>query len=623
MPTPIVKIDGVTVEALIGTLSVSASIGNRAAMNVDIVSTSGAYRPVVGKAIELFESATKLWAGTVDEVEERSISEGQPTGRRYAVRGVSWEQYLDRRYCWNLAAGRPLRYSRNYEYTSDPATDLLTTTVAHGRVNGDKVRVRSHAAGNITVGLSATIEYFVIGVASTTTLKLSLTAGGAAVDITAIGYLEQVLITYRAGEIVALILTEAATSEPLGTTNIALGAVIDTIIFDSDMSCSSAILQLAEASNFAWWIDEERELYFQPRTFTAAPFSISDVSGNYRNFDVRRTREDKCNAALMRVDMEQIGYTSESFVGDGATTKWTLAAGVGEMIRITVNEEDKQFALWMVEQERQYYYELGGAVIRQDASQTTLTATQTLKVTYRKFGATTIYESDATDIAATALLEGNSGIYALPFERPGTGQVQAQNDGRAIIAARKANVAEITYETDQQVEPTCHTLRPGDLQTIANSYHAVTSASYLVRDVSITDVGGRWLKFKVKAIDATKYVGAVEFWKALAGGGGAGGGTAGFSGGATLGSGGGSTNREFTLVANTTIPSPYTPTEADFLTVYITQGAGPFTIAFSAAFYALTPTNLPAQNGQVTVFSFRGRSDNLWWPISAPMIIDI
>lgn len=81
------------------------------------------------------------------------------------------------------------------------------------------------------------------------------------------------------------------------------------------------------------------------------------------------------------------------------------------------------------------------------------------------------------------------------------------------------------------------------------------------------------------------------------------------------------TNMNVTLVANTTIASPYTPGESDFLTIFVTQGAGPYTIAFDATFAAGVNTNIPAENGVTTVFQFRGQSDNLWWLISAPVVL--
>lgn len=621
MPNPIVKIDGVAVEAMPGTLDMSYSLGQRAGLNVTVQSATGSYRPVVGKNIELFEGATKLWAGSVDEIEERSITEAAPTGRYYAIRAVSWEQYLDRRFCYSIANGRPLLYERNFEYAADPATDTLTCTVAHGLSNGDKVRVKCHVNGSLPGGLANTIEYFVVN-AGVTTLKLSLSAGGAAVDITSAGTLDQILVTNRAGLIVASLLVDAATSEPLGTSNIDLGAVVDTVIFDSSTSVSEAIASLADASGFVWWIDAERELYFKPRTFSTAPFSISATSGNYRNLRVRTTREDKCNAALVSVDMEQIGYQDESFAGNGSTVKWSLAYPVGQLVRIQVNGEDKDFAQWLTDSDRSYYYELGKNTIRQDADEAVLNSSQTLRVIYRKFGANTIHEKDTADITATATLEGNSGIYALPFDRLGIGQIQASAEGQALVAARKNNAVEISYETDQQVEATCHTLRPGQLQTISNSYFNVSSGTYLIREVTLRDVGGRWLQFGAKAIDTNRLGGAVEFWKAMAGGAASGGSTGAFVAGGSSSTGGGSTTLEITLTANTTIASPYVPTAADSLIVYVTQGAGPYTIAFDATFNTGVNTNIPAKSGAVTAFCFQGRSDGKWWAVSAPFSIN-
>ena len=587
MPNPIVKIDGTTVDAMPGTLDMSFSLGQRAGLNVTVKSDDGSYRPVVGKDIELFEGATKLWAGSVDEVDERSITEAAPTGRYYGIRAVSWEQYLDKRYCYNGSTGRPLIYERNFEYTADASTDTLTCTVAHSLSNGNRVRVKAHA-------------------------------NGAAVNLTDAGTLEQILVTNRAGLIVAALLTDGATSEPLGMTNIDLGAVIDTVIFDAGTSVSEAIAALADASNYVWWIDVERELYFKPRTFSAAPFSIGDATGNYRNIRVRTTREDKCNSALVNVDIEQIGYEDESFTGDGTTVKWSLANPVGQIVRIQVNAEDKEFAQWLTDSDRAYYYELGKVYIRQDADETILTAADTLRVVYRKFGANTIAVEDASDISTTATLEGASGIYAMPFDRPGIGQQQAAAEGLALVSARKNNALEITYETDQQVEATCHTLRPGQLQTIANSYFNVSSGTYLIREVSLRDVMGQWLQFTVRAISTNRLGGAVEFWKAIAGGSAGGGATGSFVAGGSTGTGGGSTPIEITLTANTTIASPYTPTAADTLDLCVIQGAGPYTISFDADFDTSFNTNIPPLAGARTWFRFRGRSDSKWHAVSAP-----
>lgn len=79
---------------------------------------------------------------------------------------------------------------------------------------------------------------------------------------------------------------------------------------------------------------------------------------------------------------------------------------------------------------------------------------------------------------------------------------------------------------------------------------------------------------------------------------------------------------EYTLTSNTMIASPFTPDASSMLLVYVTQGAGPYTITFDPEFHSSVNTAISPTNGSVTVFSFNGRSDNLWWPVAAPNILE-
>lgn len=89
-------------------LSISASLGQRATMSCRVVSTAGTYRPEQGQLLEVWNGGTKLWSGSVDEVAEVSITEaGAATGAFYDLRGITWEQRLDRRRCYNFSTGPP------------------------------------------------------------------------------------------------------------------------------------------------------------------------------------------------------------------------------------------------------------------------------------------------------------------------------------------------------------------------------------------------------------------------------------------------------------------------------------------------------------------------------------
>ncbi len=514
-----VYIDGAVREIAHYSLNIAATAGQRGSFNMRVISTSGAYRPEQGHEIELFDGATKLWAGSVDEVSEVSITEaGSAAGAFYDIRGITWEQRLDRRRCYNPSTSVPAHYNGTFLFTANPATDTLTTVSAHGRSNGDRVRVKAHAQGTLCDGLDATIEYFVIG-ASGSTLQLSLTSGGSAVNILDDGTLDQVLLTTRAGDVVVDLVTNYASNEGIGTTNVDAGAVLDVVTFDANTSVMEAINELAQVCGFAVWMDEELELYFKPRTFAAAPFSISTSSANYRSLRIRRTREDKVNAILTRVPWNQIVSETESFPGDGSARTFTLTNQVAQIVSISVDGQVAEIGQFLADTDRDWYWEYGSTKIRQNSANDVLTTDNTLQVIYQKLGADVVTAEDATDIAATITQEdGGSGRYERYTERE-IGQVQAFLAAEAVIAARKNPVVEVEYETDQIIEPLCATVKPGQLQTVANTPRGVSSATYLVNEVYLTDVAGQYLKARVRAISGTSIIGIQEYWKAMIGGG--------------------------------------------------------------------------------------------------------
>lgn len=70
-------------------------------------------------------------------------------------------------------------------FTAVAATEVITTATAHGLSIGDRVQVSSTTT--LPAGLSASTDYFVITVPSTTTMTISATDGGSVVNITDTG----------------------------------------------------------------------------------------------------------------------------------------------------------------------------------------------------------------------------------------------------------------------------------------------------------------------------------------------------------------------------------------------------------------------------------------------------
>lgn len=343
MGLPSVKVGGTVRDAKRATLRINLKLGERASAEALIDSLDGLWRPAVGNLFEALDGTDVVWTGNIDSVVESSFTEAAPTGRRYNVAAVSWEQRLDKRLTYDSATGTIPCYTRNCTFTADPATDYLTAP-GHGRSNGDMVRLKTSEGGTLPWGtppLAANTDYWVRDV-SGDTFKLALTLGGAAIDITDAGDGIHKLITYRAGEIAADLLTNYAGSEGITPADIDLGAVVDKAIFDC-ASVAEALSELASLSNYVWWIDNDKGLHFVARTVNAAPFDLASIGGNYRHLSVRTTREEVFNDGLMRVNWSQFPVTEERFAGDGATRNWILAHRAAQISYIRVNEHTEQF----------------------------------------------------------------------------------------------------------------------------------------------------------------------------------------------------------------------------------------------------------------------------------------
>jgi hypothetical protein len=97
---------------------------------------------------------------------------------------------------WNAATGNTSNYlgyahmnNTQKGFATCDAADVTANTItvsAHGLVNTNRVMVYNVYAESLPAGLVEGTQYFVVG-ATTDTFQVSLTSGGAAVDITGIG----------------------------------------------------------------------------------------------------------------------------------------------------------------------------------------------------------------------------------------------------------------------------------------------------------------------------------------------------------------------------------------------------------------------------------------------------
>ena len=71
-------------------------------------------------------------------------------------------------------------------------------------------------------------------------------------------------------------------------TNVICSFLVTKIVFN-EMYLSDCLKKLADIVKYDWYVDENKDLHFFPKMTNAAPYSLTDTSGNYINETLSRT----------------------------------------------------------------------------------------------------------------------------------------------------------------------------------------------------------------------------------------------------------------------------------------------------------------------------------------------
>src|SRR5690606_26040759 len=126
--------------------------------------------------------------------------------------------------------------------------------------------------------------------------------------------------------------------------------------------------KLSKRTGFIWWVDYEKNLYFQDKDTTEAGESITDDSDNYESISLSYDTTQVRNRVI--VIGSSAGEQSESknvdtFVGDGETRSWELndlpstiesitLGGVSQPFALDLNEKDTDVFLYSFNDKRVY-----------------------------------------------------------------------------------------------------------------------------------------------------------------------------------------------------------------------------------------------------------------------------
>lgn len=294
------------------------------------------------------------------------------------------------------------------------------------------------------------------------------------------------------------------------TTNVQTGGInIDPIKFNY-VTAAAVFDELASVTGWAWWIDDTRNLYFQPRSAIAAPFVIDGT--NARRVTVSKAAETYRNRQLIRAGVDKTASRTENFIGDGTTKTFTLSFPVADApFSISVGGVGKSSAVRSQTGSADWYYVLGDAVFTQDDGAAAVAAGVTISVTYQGQFPILVNAQDDAQVAQQAAISGGSGVWESIEDR-----ANLNNDDAALQIAqgllrRYGQIPRrLRFETDNVG------LHPGQLLTANFAPHSV-SGSWLVDQVNASDRFGDALVYVVEALDGESIGGWESFFKSLSG----------------------------------------------------------------------------------------------------------
>jgi hypothetical protein len=287
--------------------------------------------------------------------------------------------------------------------------------------------------------------------------------------------------------------------------SVAEGPTIIQAIWNGAKSVADVLTWLAQQSGYWWTIDTDGVLWFQPYGALAAPFALDgtnvdamqDVTVDYGN-------DMLANRQFVNGSVAQKGSLAsplvETFKGDGARRSFTLGYPLNTLVSVTLDALD----ITTLFQDKgssggAYYKQVGDPVLTQDPSQSVLTSSDTLVVTYIGQYPVRAMAQDSAQIAAQALRERvGSGIIETVYSDtklrslPAAFQVAS---GRLVHYSADATL--LTFYTK---EPG---LMPGQLLQVSLSDFGLSNLPMLIIAVNISDAqDGHTIWFQVAAVGA-------------------------------------------------------------------------------------------------------------------------
>lgn len=316
-----------------------------------------------------------------------------------------------------------------------------------------------------------------------------------------------------AGDIVRDFLTTVFDEEGITAGNIQDGPVISKAVFNYPNG-NVGMNYLADVTGLNWEIDNLKKLNFFDRSTYTAPFALTDISHNYKDLSVKKSRSNYRNRQYIRVGTDtsaEIALEKPTPKPDGVSKTFVVRLPIALKPRLFINAVEvapTDIGVNGLDKDKKFYFTYNSNTITQDNSQTILLDTQVLAITYKGLYPLLVVADSPGQVNARKVIEGGSGVHENVIQESNLDTRQAAMDFAQGKLEKYGIIPKVvTFSTYDKG------LKAGQLLSITNTKHNL-SGTFLIDSVSGRNDGILTL-YSIRCLDGASVGGWEQLFKTL------------------------------------------------------------------------------------------------------------
>ena len=296
-----------------------------------------------------------------------------------------------------------------------------------------------------------------------------------------------------AGIIVNDLFTEWLEPEGVVIGNIDAGPDIESMLVNYQ-PVSKALDALAIKAGFIWEINYFKQLFFQARTTTAAPFAVTAQDVLKPSSSLKHDSSKYRNRQFIRGGRAVTESQVENFTGDGVRESFTVGYPMNQEPTVTVGGAGQSVGLKGIDTTSDCYWARGDAVLVFDAG--SIPGAVAVVITYIGEYDIIVQVQDTPEIDARAVVEGGTGITEAIDEEP---YLDSSDEAVASAQSLLDKYGIIGEQFRFAIED--WGLAPGQIVPVTYAAYGLAAADLLIESMKVREtLGPGVLAYAVKAI---------------------------------------------------------------------------------------------------------------------------